>query len=117
MLWLVVPVVQVLLAGNTKTNTDALNKCDINDIAGPDNLYYTNGNLLIAEDSSLHYNNVLWTYNVKTGKDSSLVRVLRCNDLQHMCINRVTAACSMSTVVFWHICRFPVPYSVFPHWC
>jgi hypothetical protein len=60
--------VQVLLAGNNKTNTDALNKCDVNGIAGPDNLFYMNGNLLIAEDTTLHFNNILWAYNFKTGK-------------------------------------------------
>jgi len=59
---------QVLLAGNTKNNTDALNKCDTNSIAGPDNLFYTNGNLLIAEDTALHFNNYLWAFNFNRGK-------------------------------------------------
>jgi hypothetical protein len=59
---------QVLLAGNNKTNTDALNKCDVNGISSPDNLFYMNGNLLIAEDTTSHFNNILWAYNLKTGE-------------------------------------------------
>lgn len=64
---------QVLLAGNNKTNTDALNKCDVNAIAGPDNVFYTNGNLLIAEDTPLHFNNYLWAYNLQTGENAVYV--------------------------------------------
>jgi hypothetical protein len=59
---------QVILSGNNKTNTDALNKCDINGISGPDNVYYSSGNLLIAEDTTSHFNNYLWAYNLKNGE-------------------------------------------------
>lgn len=62
-------IMQVLLAGSNKTNTDLLNKCDINNIGGGfDNLYFSNGNLFIAEDTSLHFNNYLWAYNTDTGE-------------------------------------------------
>lgn len=70
-------VLQVILSGNNKTNTDALNKCDINGISGPDNLDYANGNLVIAEDTALHFNNYLWAYNLKSGEPHSLPAVLR----------------------------------------
>lgn len=66
-------LLQVVLSGNTKSNTDAVNKCDINAIAGPDNVFFTNGNLLIAEDTSLHFNNYLWAYNTAAG---TLSRIL-----------------------------------------
>jgi secreted PhoX family phosphatase len=61
-------LLQVLVAGNNATNTDKSNACDVNAIAGPDNLFYTNHNLLIAEDTSKHKNNFLWAYNFKTGE-------------------------------------------------
>lgn len=64
---------KVILSGNNKTNTDALNKCDINAISGPDNIYYSSGNLLIAEDTTSHFNNYLWAYNLKNG---ALSRIL-----------------------------------------
>ncbi|WIA41199.1 hypothetical protein OEZ86_004814 [Tetradesmus obliquus] len=63
----------VIVAGNNKTNTDKANKCDVNAIAGPDNLFYANHNLFIAEDTSRHANNFLWAYNLKTG---TLSRIL-----------------------------------------
>ncbi|WIA20907.1 hypothetical protein OEZ85_005252 [Tetradesmus obliquus] len=63
----------VLVAGNNATNTDKANKCDLNAIAGPDNLFYANHNLFIAEDTSRHANNFLWAYNLKTG---TLSRIL-----------------------------------------
>lgn len=62
------PVLQVFLAGNNKTNTDFQNKCDINSISSPDNLFVANGNLIIAEDTTYHFNNYLWAYNFNTGE-------------------------------------------------
>jgi hypothetical protein len=60
---------QVLLAGSNKTNVDLLNKCDITKIGGGfDNLYFSNANLFIAEDTRMHLNNVLWAYNTDTGQ-------------------------------------------------
>ncbi|MCX7738630.1 MAG: DUF839 domain-containing protein [Hydrogenothermaceae bacterium] len=43
--------------------------CSPDTIANPDNLRYIGRDiLLIGEDSSKHLNNMLWAYNVKTGK-------------------------------------------------
>ncbi|KAF6262042.1 hypothetical protein COO60DRAFT_687772 [Scenedesmus sp. NREL 46B-D3] len=64
---------EVLLAGSNSTNVNKDNACDVNAIAGPDNVFYTNHNLLIAEDTSKHQNNFLWAYNLRTG---SLTRIL-----------------------------------------
>lgn len=42
-------------------------KCDVNNIANPDNLYVDpQGNLWIGEDTSLHANNALWMYDGST---------------------------------------------------
>ena len=40
LLLLPTPALQVMLKGNNVTNTDQDNKCDVNTIAGPDNLFY-----------------------------------------------------------------------------
>lgn len=77
-------MLQVILSGNSKTNTDALNKCDINNISGPDNVFYASGNLLIAEDTTSHFNNYLWAYNLKNGEHQSLPVVL-CTSLRLPC--------------------------------
>jgi hypothetical protein len=64
---LLMMLLQVLLAGSNTTGTNGENACDVNAIAGPDNLFYTNHNLLVAEDTSKHKNNFLWAYNLQTG--------------------------------------------------
>jgi hypothetical protein len=69
-------LLQVLLAGSNSTNTNADNACDVNAIAGPDNLFYTNHNLLVAEDTSKHQNNFLWAYNLQTGVRALLFLLL-----------------------------------------
>jgi secreted PhoX family phosphatase len=51
------------------------NKCDVNGIANPDNIWYDNkyNSLFIAEDTSSHQNDIMWQFNPATG---SLVRAL-----------------------------------------
>jgi len=49
------------------------NACAVDNISNPDNILYIGKNLLlIAEDSSFHYNNMLWVYNIK---DKKLTRI------------------------------------------
>jgi hypothetical protein len=74
------PALQALLYGTPLAAADADgNKCDLNGMAGPDNLFYTNGILFIAEDASEHLNNVLWAYDIETSEQ-------RCSrDIQYQC--------------------------------
>lgn len=69
--------IDLLLEGAEKTYTGALahNTCDLDAIAGPDNLEFIPeaGVLLVAEDTSGHDNNALWAYDLERG---SLTRVL-----------------------------------------
>ena len=47
--------------------------CDPDAIANPDNIKYIGHNILmIGEDTKYHVNNMLWAYNVKTGKMSRI---------------------------------------------
>lgn len=61
-----------LVSGHEKGGLtfDALfgNRCDVNSIAGPDNLTFIPGyrTLIIAEDSDYHKNNAVWAFNVDT---------------------------------------------------
>lgn len=80
----------MLHAGSNSTNVDKNNTCDVNNIAGPDNLFYMNGNLLIAEDTSRHYNNVLWAHNLNTGAGAPGVFMLELQALN--CNNRLSLA-------------------------
>lgn len=64
---------KVFIKGSNVTNTDANNTCGVNNISGPDNLFYHSGNLFIGEDTSGHLNNVLWAFNFQTGE---LTRIL-----------------------------------------
>lgn len=62
-----------ILVGEPKDyegTTYAGNSCDVNNIASPDNVtYVANSNVLvIGEDTSGHKNNMVWAYNVETGK-------------------------------------------------
>jgi hypothetical protein len=77
LLLLLLPLLQVLVAGNNATGTDKSNTCNVSGIAGPDNLFYANHNLFIAEDTSKHQNNFLWAYNLNTGAPFSL-QTLQC---------------------------------------
>ena len=54
-----------LVCGNTKTNVDKDNTCDIQAISSPDNLSMMQGHneLIIGEDTSNHQNDVVWLYN------------------------------------------------------
>ncbi len=69
--------VDAVTAGEPKEYSGALehNTCDLEAIAGPDNLEFVPqaGLLLIAEDTSAHDNNALWALDVANG---SLQRVL-----------------------------------------
>jgi hypothetical protein len=59
-----------LWCGSNKSGTDADNKCDVNNLASPDNIAYMKGldHLLVAEDTSTgHQNDVLWLYDLKDG--------------------------------------------------
>ena len=59
-----------LIAGTPKAypldSSYAANQCDIDGLANPDNLSFLEGSnsLIIAEDSDLHENNFVWTYDV-----------------------------------------------------
>ena len=67
-----------LLIGQDLEKADAYgNTADPNKIANPDNLTYSNdlNTLFIGEDSSLHTNNFVWAYNVKTKKLSRILSV------------------------------------------
>jgi hypothetical protein len=46
------------------------NKCDVDNLANPDNLNYIpgTGKMLVGEDTSAHQNNLIWMYDVKSGK-------------------------------------------------
>jgi len=60
-----------LWCGSTKNGTDADNKCDVNNLASPDNVAYMKGldHMLVAEDTvGGHQNDVLWLYDLKDGK-------------------------------------------------
>jgi hypothetical protein len=52
------------------SNLDPNNRCDINGISSPDNIWYDNKYelLFIAEDTSYHQNDVMWQFNAKTGE-------------------------------------------------
>ncbi len=61
-----------LVSGSPRTYEDpdlAFNKCDIENIANPDNLTYLPGSgvLIIAEDSSNHEIDMIWAYDVAAG--------------------------------------------------
>lgn len=67
---LVAVKMQGLLVGHSKKYENALfaaNKCDLKQIANPDNLTYLPGydTLLIAEDTDKHKNNILWAYDTQ----------------------------------------------------
>ena len=49
-------------------HTDGDDKCDIHNIANPDNVAFMNGHdiLLIGEDTSKHKNNAVWAYHMET---------------------------------------------------
>ncbi len=51
------------IVGGPYNPDDAANRCDVNNIANPDNLFVDpQGHLWIGEDTSNHENNVLWMY-------------------------------------------------------
>ena len=55
------------IVGGPYNADDPDNRCDVNNIANPDNLVVDDqGNLWIGEDSSNHANNVLWMYDGTT---------------------------------------------------
>ena len=69
--------VHLVLEGAPRTYEGGLkhNTCDVDAIAGPDNLEFIPeaGVLLVAEDTSAHDNNALWAFDTQRG---SLTRVL-----------------------------------------
>ncbi|MBI5889568.1 MAG: DUF839 domain-containing protein [Nitrosomonadales bacterium] len=71
-----VPVsMKAIVVGKDITADADGNKSDLNGIASPDNLWFSDRMrvLFIGEDSGNHVNNYLWAYHVDTG---SLVRIL-----------------------------------------
>ena len=55
------------IVGGPYNPDDEANRCDVNNIANPDNLFVDpQGNLWIGEDTSNHENNVLWMYDGAT---------------------------------------------------
>eukprot|EP00747_Dinoflagellata_sp_TGD_P003427 gnl/TRDRNA2_/TRDRNA2_108334_c1_seq1.p1 gnl/TRDRNA2_/TRDRNA2_108334_c1~~gnl/TRDRNA2_/TRDRNA2_108334_c1_seq1.p1 ORF type:complete len:223 (-),score=34.48 gnl/TRDRNA2_/TRDRNA2_108334_c1_seq1:110-778(-) len=56
-----------LICGKESTNGDPNNSCDIDGISNPDNVAALHGHkmLLIAEDTSGHYNNIMWLYDLE----------------------------------------------------
>jgi secreted PhoX family phosphatase len=67
-----------LLVGEDLAQPDAYgNKANVNKIAGPDNLSFSEDyrTLFIGEDSSQHINNFVWAYNVDTKKLSRILSV------------------------------------------
>jgi len=66
------------LVGRDLAEMDALgNKADPNRVANPDNLFFSPKmhTLFIGEDSGLHANNFVWSFNVNTRKLSRLLSV------------------------------------------
>lgn len=69
---------QALVIGEDLAKPDAYgNTANPNLVANPDNLAYsdTSKTLFIGEDSSLHTNNFVWAYNLKTKKLSRILSV------------------------------------------
>ncbi|MCT4780291.1 MULTISPECIES: PhoX family phosphatase [Exiguobacterium] len=69
---------QALVIGEDLAKPDAYgNTANPNLVANPDNLAYsaTSNTLFIGEDSSLHTNNFVWAYNLKTKKLSRILSV------------------------------------------
>ena len=64
---------QSMWCGNTKTNTDADNVCDVNSVASPDNMAFLNKlrKVVVTEDTSAHGNDVAWLVDTKTSACSS----------------------------------------------
>ncbi|MFC4181890.1 PhoX family protein [Saccharococcus thermophilus] len=69
---------KALLVGEDLAQPDAYgNKANVNKIAGPDNLSFSEDyrTLFIGEDSSQHINNFVWAYNVDTKKLSRILSI------------------------------------------
>lgn len=69
---------KALLVGEDLAQPDAYgNKANVNKIAGPDNLSFSEDyrTLFIGEDSSQHINNFVWAYNVDTKQLSRILSV------------------------------------------
>lgn len=70
---------EVVVAGAPKAYSGSLkgNTCDLERIAGPDNLEFIPGAdlLLVAEDSKGHENNALWAIDVTTGESTRIMTV------------------------------------------
>ncbi|MCH9741494.1 MAG: PhoX family protein [Epsilonproteobacteria bacterium] len=64
-----------ILTGNMIAEDANGNKCDLNGISNPDNVTMLPGtNLLtIGEDTSKHENNIIWTYDLDSGKLSRIL--------------------------------------------
>ena len=69
---------RALVLGETITKDDDGNTANVDKIASPDNIKYSEKmrTLFIGEDSSLHVNNFLWAYNVDAPRNSPPVRIL-----------------------------------------
>lgn len=74
----VASTMKALLVGEDLAQPDAYgNKANVNKIAGPDNLSFSEDyrTLFIGEDSSQHINNFVWAYNVDTKKLSRVLSI------------------------------------------
>jgi len=74
-----------LICGKLSDPADPDNKCDVNTIANPDNVASMHGHkmLLIAEDTTYHYNNILWLYDLE--KRELVGRIGATPDLAEVC--------------------------------
>jgi len=68
---------RALVVGATIPQDAAGNTADVDKIASPDNLKFSEKmrTLFIGEDSGLHVNNFLWAYNVDNGKLSRILSI------------------------------------------
>jgi secreted PhoX family phosphatase len=74
-----------LICGKLSDPEDPDNLCDVNTIANPDNVAAMHGHkmLLIAEDTTYHYNNILWLYDLE--KRQLAGRIGATPDLAEVC--------------------------------
>jgi len=68
---------RALVLGQTIPTDSVGNTADIEKIASPDNVKYSEAmrTLFIGEDSGLHVNNFLWAYSIDTGKLSRILSI------------------------------------------
>ena len=56
--------IEPAIIGGTYSSGSSQNQCDVNNLAGPDNLaVLDDGRVLIGEDTNKHQNNMVWLWN------------------------------------------------------